>query len=296
MKKTIIMAMALVLALPVVAATPRRTTQKRAVKTATVKPHISIAGVPFALTSADKLTLDPDPAGNATRLEHPEGVRSVKITTPVFDGDFESRTGAEETYEFDRNGRLTAFSEDLGDAAGGRSFKVFYSGNEALPDSLRLTSMVPTQDPCSDNMKVVATYIFTKDGGRITGFSEHTTMVGARKADGVFNYSVSYYPDGVMKQIVCKEQPAMMVRFDRKGNIVKVNRFIYDCNEQFRPAWISDSWENAEGDMSVYGTPPADVKHKTDSRGNWIEETWTESWEGSAPTTNGRFRSITYYD
>lgn len=79
MKKTIIMALALVLALPVVAATPRRTTQKRAVKTATVKPHISIAGIPFALTSADKLTLDPDPAGNATRLEHPEGVRSVKI-------------------------------------------------------------------------------------------------------------------------------------------------------------------------------------------------------------------------
>lgn len=60
MKKTIIMAMALVLALPVGAATSRRTTQKRAVKTATVKPHISIAGIPFALTSADKLTLDPD--------------------------------------------------------------------------------------------------------------------------------------------------------------------------------------------------------------------------------------------
>lgn len=296
MKKTIIMAMALVLALPVVAATSRRTTQKRAVKTATVKPHISIAGIPFALTSADKLTLDPDPAGNATRLEHPEGVRSVKITTPVYDGDFESRTGSEETYEFDRCGRLISFSEYLSDAAGGRSFKVFYSGNEALPDSLQLTSMIITQDCCSDKMDVVATYIFTKDDGRITGFKEHTTMVGARKADGVFNYSVSYFPDGVVKQIVCKEQPAVKVSFDNKGNIIKTNRFIYDCNEQFRPAWISDSWENTEGDMSVYGTPPADVKHKTDSRGNWIEETWTESWEGSAPTTNGRFRSITYYD
>lgn len=296
MKKTIIIALALVLALPVVAATPRRTAQKRAVRTATVKPHISIAGIPFALTSADKLTLDPDPAGNATRLEHPEGVRSVKITTPVYDGDFEDRTGAEETYEFDRSGRLIGFSEYLCDAAGGRSFKVFYSGSEALPDSLQLKSMIITQDCCSDKMDVVATYIFTKDGGRITGFKEHTTMVGARKADGVFNYSVSYYPDGAVMQIVCKEQPAMMVRFDRKGNIVKSNRFCYGCNGQFRPAWISDSWENTEGDMFDYGTEPADVKYKTDSRGNWIEETWTVSWEGSAPTTNGRFRSITYYD
>lgn len=272
----------LILASSASAAAPRKRTARKSA-TVTVKPHFS----------AEFVLLNPTVTLDSLEIDNPKGVKSVTLTRPVYDTDFENGEGQPETWNFDTQGRLTDYSIDYVDAMGGEKYTITGYDADNRPTSIIYSCMSATQDPCADPSRlwITARYDITYGpDGRPSAFTETTTDVGGRATSKVFHYDVSYIRDGKIK-VTCRESPAFKFLLNPAKQEISHQLYRYGCAgpNYDRPGWIKSAYDDAT--YLVKDSSPenmTNVKTTKDSHGNWTTKTWTEVYDTEYSSPNGK--------
>lgn len=223
-------------------------------------------------------------------------VKRLEVLTPDLDGSWYDE-GFDTSYIFDESGRTITFRELYKDAAGETHYSATYD-SEGRPQTVELYYATPNQDPMREEQGMESTYKFTWDGDRITNISEQTTSVWGKPVKWpVYNYAVSYYPSGIIKNITCKENPKVYVNFNKYGQLSTFS--LYENVWDHRKMWftLSPVTEDysIQGPKDYYGyrdVTDVTIDTKTDANGNWIEKLWRyPDFEGE----DGVKRKLLYY-